>query len=625
MPAVHFAVPKAGGDRGAINVLAGPNNSGKSYTMERIAEVLRDRISATRNPKSSDLSPTKRRDFEIDVQLTSDEVPQVTLLRQNSQHMGQCGTVNLHTLERKLDLPNDLPDYRRRFRDFFLRQVGCHLGGSFVERFYATKPDSGERRLLFEPIEPIGCLYLCDQRDALVRRMQEVLGASLYFRCSQKAPQQILEFVLAYDDGSRVPFDEWSSGQKFNFYAGTLLALTKPDIVLLDEIENHLHPAYITRLLEALREGPRQSVLVTHHPHVIFSELVDAVFYMERSTVALPDPPIRLAYDKHRDKHSPTRRILALEDQFERISHAYKLFDSHDNQLMKLAVQLEGEAELMLCREITRLFTYPPMPSSARKLPDTQGFQLAQRVRDLLDPRGRECPLTILDCGAGLGRLAHELEKIPAGHQSTLEWIFWEPSTQFRQKLRAGLEGTSLKCRVLEALEEVPSNSVSLCLLCNVLHELTVEDAARLLSTAADKMLGNDGALVVMEIYPLLSAEKYAVPYPEQALLGILDSAGMSADSMRFPVGAGLASAYCLMARAVDLAKARDVDTWATAIQSAWDLLERQALSQYSNRRSIQSFVQYRDLLQQMTTIASIGAWRNHLWRSRPSVAETNV
>lgn len=559
--------------------------------------------------------PTVRQDFEVDLELTNAEPPRFTILRQNTKHMDQCGTLNVHALERKFDLPSDLPDYRRRFRDFILRQVACHLGKDFVVSFYSTTPESKERRLLFDPLEPLTRMYLCDQKDALIRHMQEILGGTIYFRCSQKEPQQNLQFMLAYEDGRRVPFDEWSDGQKFNFYAGTLLALAEPEIVLIDEIENHLHPAYITRLLEMLREKPRQSILVTHHPHVIFSELSDAVFYMEQFGAGLSEPPSELRYEKLRDNLAPKRRIVSLEDQFDKISHTYRLFDNHDNQLMRLAVQLEDEAELVLCRALTGLFSYPPVQESRKKLPDTQAFQLLQRIRDLVGAT-RDRVVTLLDCGAGLGRLAHELEKVPQVHEGALEWLFWEPNTAYRLKLQDSLKTTHLRYRVLEALNGALSNSVDLCLLCNVLHELTIDEAAYLLATAVDKIFVKNGALVIMELYPLLSAEQYAVPYPETILLDVVLEAGMSADIVRFPVRNGLANAYCIMAHPVNFDKAMSVEIWTGALKTAWERLESQALANYSNRRNIQSFGQYRDMLQQMTTIASIGAWRKGLWKT---------
>lgn len=115
----------------------------------------------------------------------------------------------------------------------------------------------------------------------------------------------------------------------------------------------------------------------------------------------------------------------------------------------------------------------------------------------------------------------------------------------------------------------------------------------------------------------LLSAEKYTVPYPESVLLDVFINARMSADVVRFSVRGGLASAYCILARPLDSSELPSSETVEVAFKKAWEQLERQALAQYSNRREVSTIGQYRQLLQQMTTISSIGAWQQGLWRAQ--------
>jgi hypothetical protein len=529
--------------------------------------------------------------------------------------MVQCGRLNLHVSEQKYELPEDLPDYRRKFRDFLLRQASPFLAGDLATRFAQTEPNSSERRALFAPLIPVDRLYRCDQGDPVVNHVQTVLGATLYFRCAQLAPQQLLEFVLAYDDGSRVPFDEWSEGQKFAFYVATLLQLAMPAIVLIDEIENHLHPAYMTQLLGSLRQRPMQALLVTHHPHVIFSELVDRVFYVERTAAAMRDPPAELAYDKHRDRHPPIRRIVSLEDKFSRITYTYRLFDRHDNRLLQLASQLQNESELELCRAVDEAFAYPPVGPTSGPAPDTQTQQLARRIADLSSP-STASQFSILDLGAGIGRIARELEKLPR-RTDGVRWMLWEPNLQYREALRTIVATAKAPSVVLGNIAEVPDASVNLTLIANVLHELTPEEAADLLRTAVQKMHPHDGGLVVLELYPLLAAERYAVPYPEGVLFDILVDAGLSADTVRFAIRGGLANAYCVLARPIDSLALPGKEVFLKLIKKAWKKMEKDALIQYSNRRNVQSFEDYRQVLQQMTTIASVGAWRAGVWRQQ--------
>lgn len=90
--------------------------------------------------------------------------------------------------------------------------------------------------------------------------------------------------------GITAPFANWSDGQKSYF---TVLATTfalKPDVYIFDEIENFMHPALISQTLDHLKSNCGQTILSSHHPHLIFGRAVDAVFYVE------PLPPARPAF-----------------------------------------------------------------------------------------------------------------------------------------------------------------------------------------------------------------------------------------------------------------------------------------------------------------------------------------
>lgn len=101
-------------------MIAGPNNAGKSYTIKRIAEVLRAKNPEAkweRRParkKTAKRTPAGPRPFKIDLELTDEGPPSFALLRQNTRHMLQCGPLNLQIAESRYELPDDLPDYRLR-------------------------------------------------------------------------------------------------------------------------------------------------------------------------------------------------------------------------------------------------------------------------------------------------------------------------------------------------------------------------------------------------------------------------------------------------------------------------------------------------------------------------------
>lgn len=154
---------------------------------------------------------------------------------------------------------------------------------------------------------------------------------------------------------------------------------------------------------------------------------------------------------------------------------------------------------------------------------------------------------------------------------------------------------------------------VDVCVVANVLHELTPKATSELLGSAWRLLAGGHGELLVLELYPLLHAEKYAVPYSETAMRELLDALGFAARSRTFPVAG--ATAYCVAARPRGSTRRwNDVEAIAT-IDGVWSRALRSALSSYDSLRSVHSSADYRAALQDLTTIASINAWRSGYWR----------
>jgi hypothetical protein len=96
------------------------------------------------------------------------------------------------------------------------------------------------------------------------------------------------ELVLTFDDGRRVPFRDLSDGQRsmcalvgdlahrcaeLNPQLGLSAAAETPGVVLIDEIDLHLHPRWQRRVVDDLRRVfPRvQFFATTHSPFIIQS------------------------------------------------------------------------------------------------------------------------------------------------------------------------------------------------------------------------------------------------------------------------------------------------------------------------------------------------------------------
>ncbi len=125
----------------------------------------------------------------------------------------------------------------------------------------------------------------------MVRQIESVISnRRLYYRFYHEKKEQIcMEFVLLAPDGRITTQSKWSDGQKSVFYLLLNLYYQNSSVIILDKIENHLHPTYISKILSIIRQSGRQCIVSTHHPHVIFSEYVDQIYYIEKRPILSGD------------------------------------------------------------------------------------------------------------------------------------------------------------------------------------------------------------------------------------------------------------------------------------------------------------------------------------------------
>jgi hypothetical protein len=394
---IDLALPQGPKSPGAITAICGLNNTGKTRFLKDLREVL--------HGEWQELGPSRH--DHLHAEMTSAIKPSTLFFGKAWREKTKAGILHLGSADRKLDQPRDIPDYRRTFLRFLLRQINASRPANdhIVEESWLS--DAKVRRAAVASFEVELQAYLCDQEDPIVRDLQELLGANLYFRLATREPHEQVEFILIYGDGATVSFSEWSDGQQVCFYVITQLNLTRPDIVLIDEIENHLHPAYMSRVIEVLKSCARQTLIATHHPHVIFSELVDQVLYLEvlRSDRA-KNPPSTHPCSKSRTYPTLKRRVVTLDDDFAKVTHAYKLFANQDAQLLRHGHRVSADADVSFYSTVLSLYSLHAAPPTQRVRPDSQTSQLAEIIREQFQ---HGAPLRILDIGAGIGRVAVEL------------------------------------------------------------------------------------------------------------------------------------------------------------------------------------------------------------------------
>ena len=595
---IELAVPVSGH---VINILCGPNNSGKTYILRETRRGVQAHW-----PQSGD-----QRIVEHDLRIElagGNAQPKLLMLLGNWKYKDKAGVV---PLERRLPKkPNDLPNFESSFQRFIARQVQSY--GIAVDKDFW--PDDTKKR-----VEATGTfelehkLYITSRHDETVKRIETALGATLYFRRTGSKSNSSLhvELVLVFGNQNAIPYTRWSDGQKAFCYLAILLDDFDPDILLVDELENHLHPAYMTSALELIRSKVAQSIISTHHPHMIFSELVDKVIYVDTDrNNPVTNPETTLDYKKLLSQTAPRRRFVSIENDFGKVAASYKLFHHHDRQLLKQAALVARDAELMFYEALCTAFSPTPLPAASGSFIDTQTKQLADLLSSIAQKHTDHPEFSVLDFGAGVGRIPDELGKDARFRASSgIHWICWEPDETHRKMLQSKTSGSS-KVTVVENLDSIVRGSVDLCLMANVIHEISAKQFAGALCQMADKSVGGKPRLEILELYPLIRPEKFAVPYAPTDLVDLLHTLEFECTYQLLQVHGVVA--YIVHARYSGLSL--ELGKTLGAIERLWLQVRARAIKTYRARLGVANFTEYVAMLQDLTTIASIAAYELGDW-----------
>lgn len=593
---IEFAYPTRP-NLGAINVICGLNNSGKSFLLEQLHRVLK------RKPN--------RRVLRVEPRPTRQ--PRILFFGRAWEDKEKVGLVNLEQTAESLSVGAEHGDYLRSGLSLLASQMAQYLKGVSAEEAPQRIVEAEVRDQIRKKFKTKAQIYKCNGNDPLIQKLESFLDGHLYFRCGKedkKSRTWNFEFVLYSPGGTTLPFADWSDGQRAIFYVLVCLRHFKPEIVLFDEIENHLHPAFISRLLEVLRATPAQTILATHHPHLIFSRYPDRVFFLETKRPRLLEAaPAQAAFSS--EFHELERTVLTLEDNFEKLTSAYHLFEHQDDQLLRQAGYIAHRATLTLTQVLSSIFRYPPVSESRSPLPDSQTQQLAGRIRALAG-RAEPREISVLDLGAGVGRQVAELAKLSDWQlHGKVRWTCFEPIAGNRPRLLERF-GHRPDITIIGKASDLGTTLHDFCVLSNVLHELTPIEFVRYLTLADRHSQPGTGGLIILELFPLLHAESHAVPYESAVLRKILREVGYDSESVSVPVRQGSVSAYCLLAKRVKTAPSSE--QMIAVIEGAWKEILADCLSSYALRLTPSDLEGYQSLVSRLTTIASIASWNAGKW-----------
>lgn len=587
-----------------INVICGLNNTGKSFLLERVRASLETRWKFLSEKMKSNSISDRNVIVNMLSPISANNSPKILFFGKTWQDKRKAGIIGLDKDITKF--PGDIPDYKRIIFKFLYRQLMVHLKRKESVDIQTWLENNEIRKQSLNQFKIENVIYKCSNDDPVVKKIENILDAKLYFR---RAMENTVDLVLVHGDDTQIQYSEWSDGQQTLFYTMTLLADIKPDIVLLDEIENHLHPAFMTEVLKILKEDVGQSIICTHHPHVIFSEFTDKVFYIQ----AFRPPsdkefPLQVPYQKQQQQKSPKRTVVTLEDQFDKITAVYHLFDHKDQQILKQANRIKNDSEILFYTTLTKIFKRETVRTSSYPLPDKQSTQILERLKNFIEGKKKYEDVKILDFGSGAGRQPGEFSKISNWQLKTnINWFCWEPEEKNRKKLRSELERRKIEANIPDNIDDIQDKSVDFCVVANVLHELTPIQFSDLVYNA-DKKVKKDGEILILELYPLLISEKFAVPYPAVILNRLFQNLGFISSFEQIPVRD--TTAYCLTARRKFPDEQINPKNMQNEVENAWEEILDMAVQSYSNRRHIHNYEGYRALIQDMTTISSIQTWK---------------
>lgn len=566
--------------RGTVHLFCGENSVGKSYILSKLESLYRG------NAESG---------FEIETELKEDNLSSDISLYYGKiwKQKDRCASFHFTNTKKKDIAPTDGPVelYSNTLRFIY----ECAFSNSSVPiDTFADLSKWEDRMNLVKDVEAEGKIcFPCPAEHPLVNEFESIVGGyRLYYQFFHEKKNEIcFEFVLVTPDGYISTQSKWSDGQKTVFYLLLNLYYQKASVVILDELENHMHPYYISKFLDVVRQSGRQCFLSTHHPHVIFSEYVDKVFYMElveNGTFPIERHPMETV----KSNRVFQRKVYELDNDFEKITNIYKLFDIRDAQLLKLSRYYQNEIELKAYEMVSRIRTSnSPVGVGKSSMPDKQSQLLGKKVGN-----GR-----ILDIGAGYGRVRDELEKIA---HSEAEWYLFNPDIVQHEKTKERFESID-KVYPINQYDEVDDNSIDAVIVANVIHELTPPEL-RVLFIEAEKKLKVGGQLYIIDMEPLLCAEHYAVPYNYSEVENILNDNGWACNHDIVPHK--FVTLYVVTA----VKSGNTIGSY--DIEEMWRRKLKSALSVYRSAKG-DCLADYQKMMQAMTTVCSIESFYAGYWQ----------
>lgn len=613
---ISIAAPSK--DSGAITVICGKNHSGKSYMLRRIQRnvVSRNQLIKKGLVVEAEVVSTD----DIGCYFIGSEGPLSSVYVSNILNIAKLARGTSTTQESNHKNRRHFSGRAENYDQIQIKECLEILVADVLQSYHFKQglgfdinnwrdPKQTEYRinLLNTLLEKY--IYRVTADLEIISLFERLTEGKLFFGVvTPKNNLPIFELFLVFDEDIIIPLSNWSEGQQVLFTLLILLYYKKPDILLFDEIENHLHPEFISVILGYVKKNVPQTIISTHHPHIIFSRYVDVVHFLEleKPLVELPDV---IEYDRQRSK-SPVRNVYALEKTYSKLISTYKLFDSYDNLLLRISSSNIENLNELLVNTFTNLFFYDVVPPDPTKNPDLQ----SQKLYELFTAKMGRKKIKVLEIGAGDGRILVDVNKmLRVNEKENIHWTLFEPNQIHRQKIEENISKSHYK-HLISVTGTLQDEEYDFILIANVLHELVPSEIAKIL-TYCQRNLVEQGKALVVELYPLLNPEKYAVPLTGAEWVSLARKLGFNAIEESINFRNASVEAYFIELSSLK-SETKSADEMERIVTDFWEttVIENRT-GDYAGHIQLDKSEQIPRIIGNLTSLASIQAHRKGFWR----------
>lgn len=611
-----FSSPNNDGSN-KLNIICGKNRSGKSHLLQNISKCVFKHNEKIERNESYTQNKITVDDVDVFVKSYSSNLGSCLYIDDISRYIRYVRSISIRrnsSFRKKSNVSKRSVTWNQHLLklclDDFIRDILNKIVPIDFEKWDNEDISISDvyRESTYNNFD-INNIYKCDVENELVTVFNESINAQLYFSIRKEGDNTTnYELYLAFNNETTLGFANWSQGQKVLFVTLLFVIYYKPNIFFFDEIENHLHPEYISSLFKFLKKNVPQAIISTHHPHIIFSKYVDSVWYLEIQKEPYQFPDILIKKNKNTNK-APFRKVYALDRNLEKLIYTYKLFDGYDNQLLRLSSSSLNDLNEKLVEVFKKLFVYEVVSSETKKTPDLQSEKIFLYLKEKLITQKS---INVLEIGAGKARIIKELLKInPDYIIKNVNWFLLDPDTQVLNEEVNKLNIPN--CHVTATLQSIDQN-MDLILFINVLHELKPSTIASYIYEL-QKLSTKDTDILIVELYPLIFPEKFSIPMKSSEWAGLLRSIGMTVQVNSINIKNGYIEAFWLRSRfnnkellPLEVIKARIDDFM-------FNNLLKNRCADYKARFSFGDFEdEMIRIMSELTTIASITSYNNGEW-----------